>query len=276
MQNISKPSISIAIFTCDDFSDLWETNVFFLKKNFPIKSFEKIILVTDKPTIKKIDGIEIIWPTDFPDHLNKLKCLIDKCQTKYFLFTLDDYFFIKQISQEFINSCIKFMTDTDANYLKLNIRHYSKTKTPQISYNMKFYTLRTELPYALDLYPSIWNTKFASETVDKWIFPERTIWHYEGKLYKLNQFMSLNKCYCVKSKNFCFEDVIRKGGLLNHAHSVLYNKFSIDLTKTRRLRTKREDFKNKIDCFISAWTPLFIKSIIKNRLRKKGKKFYSD
>ena len=162
-----------------------------------------------------------------------------------------------------------------ANYLKLNIKSRIRLGKRFFYHGERFSFLKTYKPYAIDLYPGIWNKSFAEETIRKWPFSERTIWDYEGKFDRLSHFMQLNNCYCYCGKKFPFEDVVRKGKILRKAQKILLKQYGYDLSKNRPIMTRNEYFLDKVIPFLSRILPCNLKKRIKIRLERKGKKFYS-
>ena len=79
--------LTIAIFTCDAYRDLWEANVNLLEKNFPNDQGFEVIFVTDKkPSHVPVNMLKykIIWNDNPNDYLDKLSIFLKKCSTEYF------------------------------------------------------------------------------------------------------------------------------------------------------------------------------------------------
>ena len=81
------------------------------------------------------------------------------------------------------------------NYFKLNVQ-FLNTIGKRIKFsNKKIGALKTAKPYAIDLYPCIWRVSFIKKIMDSWLFDEKSIWDFEGKMHKLNSLVPLEKCY---------------------------------------------------------------------------------
>lgn len=270
--------LTIGIFTCDAYKDLWETNVKLLKKNFPLELGFDVVFVTDKrpsKTSENMAGYQFIWNDNPNDFLDKLSVFLKYCKTDYFLFLLDDYFFTRKIEAKTILNFLNFVNCRDVDYLKLNIKSRLRLSKRFIFNKKKFASLRTSKPYSIDLYPSIWNKQFVEETIRKWPFNERTIWNYEGKFYRLGEIIDLSNCYCYCGKDFYFEDVVRKGKIIRKAYKTLLRQYDCDLSINRPLMNRKEYICDKIIPFISRLLPEKIKRKIKDKQEKKGKRFYS-
>lgn len=270
--------LTIGIFTCDAYKDLWEANVNLLLKNFPNLDGIHIIFVTDKePSLipKNMQNYRIIWNENQSDFLSKLSTFLNCCPTDYFLFLLDDYFFTKRISAKTMEFLFSFVKEFKINYLKLNIKSRLRLAKHFFYKEKEFAFLKTNKAYAIDLYPSIWNKKFVEKTIEIWPFNERTIWDYEGKIYKLANIINLSSCYCYCEKDFYFEDVVRKGKILRKADRVLRKKYNCDLTRGRKVMSRTEYALDKIVPFLSRLMPEKLKKKIKSKQEKKGRHFYS-
>lgn len=282
MVNTDNQNITIFIFTCDAYSGIWDYSIDLFHKNFPKKYSQNLFLVTDKKPDKKYGnfykGFNVIWPeSNNPiDYIEKLSFALKHCKTEYFLYLLDDYFLAYPISETIIDNFMSFIKKNDANYLKLNIK--SKNRLDKLVYKTKeekYYSLKTQIPYAVDLYPSIWKKPFVQATCDNWPFKERTIWDYEGKFHRLGEHMSIRGCFINVKNSFPFEDGVRKGKILRKAYKILLKEYDFNLTTFRPLMTRKEYYKDKIIPFISRKMPLGLKKKLKSRNVKKGKKYYS-
>ena len=89
-------SFDIIISTCDKFSDLWDANILLLEKNWKCRNGQTF-LVTDAPTEKSYENVQIITAGEGTEITQRLAAAIEKVQTKYILFTLDDYFLTEPI-----------------------------------------------------------------------------------------------------------------------------------------------------------------------------------
>ena len=189
------------------------------------------------------------------------------------MFLLDDYFLNEKVDKKLIVSLLDFSNRYSADYLKLTITHNNTFFKREYKDADFIHLLKTTKEYSLDLYPSIWKKEFLLNLKNDWVFKEKTIWDFEGKLHKINK---SDKCFIYTGKKIKFIDVIRKGKLRREAHKILMNRYNCDLSLQWPIMSKKESINDKIIPFLSMYTPRFFKKILKNIGKKKGKKYYSD
>ena len=115
---------SLLISTCDKFSDLWDTHIYFLNENW-VGDLWKIYMVTDRQTDKNYDGVEIIVADGGLDFPMRIKYALDYIKTDYVLLTLDDYFLIEKVYSEKLNYLVDRAESENIDYLLL----YDRRKT---------------------------------------------------------------------------------------------------------------------------------------------------
>ena len=109
------PDISLLIFTCDKFSDLWESGIGLLNKNWADRAF-KTYLVTDKATDREFSGVTVISAGENAELSDRIKTALNTIDTDYVLVTLDDYFFTKPIDNSRIMRCLDIAKREDFDY----------------------------------------------------------------------------------------------------------------------------------------------------------------
>ena len=112
-----KHHFEIIISTCDKFSDLWEANALLLNQNWPERP--ATWLVTDVPTDRKLQGIEIISAGEGLEMPDRLAVAMEKIQSEYIVFTLDDYFFTQPIDEAKLHRVLEYMEDKHVDYVQL-------------------------------------------------------------------------------------------------------------------------------------------------------------
>lgn len=258
--------LSVLISSCDKFSDLWDAHMELYRKNWQAQPC-KTYLVTDKPTDRHFDGVEIIVAEenmDFPMRINYALQYID---TPYVLVTLDDYFLIDTVEARNITVLENLAEENQIDYLLL----YDRRKT-----NPKRYTALDMLQpidltkkYALTLYPAIWSVDFLRKTVKEDLSP----WLYEASLTK-TAIAENAKCQFSHTGTFCMLDVIRKGKVLHKAHRY-FRRHRIDIGD-RPIISRWVEIKLAIMDVISWYTPRKLFMLIKKIARKCGARFYSE
>lgn len=202
--------LSCLILSCDKFSDLWSGNIQMFNKNWPNRDFQTY-LVTDRPTNRKFDGVEIISAGEGVEWSDRLRLALDKVQTKYVFVTLDDYYLNKKVDENQISNLIELMESQSVDYIKLFLNKRTSIKEAIEGYN-KIYRLDTKIEYSVNLYPAIWKVDFMKACIGD----PKSAWQFEVGLSD----SALNygaKCYVSLNDEYKFLDVVRKGKLLRSA-----------------------------------------------------------
>ena len=259
-------NVSVLISTCDKFSDLWDTHIALYKKNWNGPLW-KTYLVTDKPTEKHYDGVEIIVADGDLDFPMRIRYALDRIDTDYVLVTLDDYFLIEKAKVEGLAYLAEQAEKEAIDYLML----YDRRKT-----NPKRYTPIDKLEpidlarkYAVTLYPAIWNKRFLFNSVKSDMNP----WYYEPSLTYYARENGAN-CQFSHSGTFVILDVVRKGKVLHKANRYL-KKNGIDIGD-RPLAKRSTEMKLAIMDFIDWHMPRWFFRMTKSIAKKFGMKFYSE
>ena len=172
---------SIIISTCDKFSDLWEANVKLLEKNWGDRGVDTF-LVTDKPTDRHYDNVQIISAGEGTEITERLKAAIEFIKTDYVVFLLDDYFLPDKVDTNKIDYCMNAMEKEGFDYLRLYTfinAKYFKEKVDGYSY---IYRVTTDARYNINLYPCGLSVKFLKETLKGEV---RNAWQYEVSLTRI-------------------------------------------------------------------------------------------
>lgn len=259
-------NVSLLISTCDKFSDLWDTHISFLRKNW-VGDFWKVYMVTDRPTDKSYDGVEIIVADSGLDFPMRIKYALDFIKTDYVLLTLDDYFLIEKVYSEDLEYLVGRAEAENIDYLllydrrKLNPKKYeSIDKLVPIDLNQK---------YSVNLYPAIWSKGFLQNSVNEDLSP----WLYEPTLtnYAKNQNA---KCCFSHSGAFVILDVVRKGKVLHKARTY-FKKHNVDIGE-RPTISRLTEVKLALMDVISWYAPKRLFIILKKIAMACGMKFYSE
>lgn len=254
---------SIIISSCDKFSDLWEMHFKLLLEHWKGKKPD-IFLITDKPTLRQYDGVEIlVFDGDMPTRLCKACEVIDN---KYVLITLDDYFLISDVYGSNIERLIKLVEKNQIDYLRIYDRRYAKKKHYKSIDCLEKIDLSQK--YALSLYPAIWNKHFFAKCVDKDVSP----WAFEPELTE--KAIKYNaRCFSNNSGVFEILDVVRKGKVLHKANRY-FIKNKIDIGE-RPVIEWRYEIKQSIADFIWWYMPRWVYSLTRRIAERCGMKFYS-
>lgn len=265
-----KNGFSIIISSCDKFSDLWDSNIFLLRKHWN-DTQTKIFLVTDLPTEKSYDGVTIVSAGEGTEITERLQCVLELISTPYVLFTLDDYFLTENIDYNRIGRVVKFMDSEAVDYVRLYkaSKYFLCKERARQSKRFSGFYLRdiSEGEYKISLYPGMWRADFMRKTVGE----KLNVWQYEVALTEMARKYGA-RCAISNNNEFPFLDVIRKGKLLRKA-----NRFFIknNINSEREIMCARDEFKLKFRTFLRHALPrnLFLK--LKSFMKSHGHEFYS-
>lgn len=264
-----KEKLTMLINTCDKFSDLWDTHIELLEKNWKERNI-KTILVTDKETNKKYENVDIYSAGEKKELSERIESVLLNVKTEYILITLDDYFPIYKINSEAIENIISEMEENKLDYVRLFKRPNSNVKLSEKSslYKIDLYDKR-DSNYQVNLYVGIWRKEFLKKTVKEPL----NAWDYELSLTKIARKENA-RCAMSKGKEFETLDVVRKGKLLHKAYR--YLKKNNLYNGPREVISWKIEWKINILTFIKDHTNQKIVDLGKSVLRKFGFKFYSD
>ena len=258
--------LTVLISSCDKFADLWDEHIKLYRKNWQLSEC-KTLLVTDKPTDRYFDGVEIVVAEENMDFPMRIRYALDYVKTPFVLVTLDDYFLIEKTDREKISTLVSYAERDSIDYLML----YDRRKTNPKKYEPidRLYDIDLTRKYAVTLYPAIWSVEFLKKTVKENVSP----WLYEPSLTK--SAMEENAvCKFSHAGTFVMLDVIRKGKVLHKANKY-FKKHNIDIGD-RPIISRRIEFKLAAMDFIKYHMPKCVFRFTKKAAKKMGMKFYSE
>lgn len=258
--------LTVLISSCDAFSDLWDAHLAFYHQNWEMKEC-RTVLVTDKPTDRAFDDVDIIVAEEGMDFPLRIKYALDSIKTPYVLLTLDDYFLISKSKRDDISTLLHYAETDKIDYLQL----YDRRKINPKKYEKigVLHDINLSDKYAVNLYPAIWSVEFLRKTVKDNVSP----WLYEPSLTKTAK---EEDAICRFSHTGTFEmlDVIRKGKVLHKAKKYLKKRNVV--IGDRPTVPYRTELKLAIMDFISWHAPKCLFKPLKKTAKKLGMKFYSE
>ena len=259
--------VTMLIFSCDKFSDLWDGHVKLLEKNWSDRKMETYI-VTDKETDKHYNSVKILCAGENAEFTDRVSYALSKVKTEYVFVTLDDYFLPKRINTKAIQNLVKIMDLENLDYLRLYLRSKRSNKE-QIKNYKGICWVDTSCRYSVNLYPGIWKKDFMMKTA----IERKNPWQYEVSLPRLAR---ENNARCAMSyrKEFEILDVVRKGKILNRANRYLrkHNIYNGD----RPVQSRWYEFKLCIQTMGSRLLPTWMFNKLRGFLIKRGHHFYSQ
>lgn len=262
-----KDKMTMFIFSCEKFSDLWDAHIELLEKNWQDRGMDTYI-VTDAPHETNYENVSVMSCGENKEFTERLDYALKQIDTEYVFVTLDDYFLINPVSNEKISNLLNMMEKENLDYVRLFKRPKKANgeKMPQYGNVRK---IINDSPYSVNLYAGIWRKSFFEKTVTKL----RDIWHYEVSLHKTATELNA-KCAVSNNKEFVILDVVRKGKILNKANRFFkkYGYYHGD----RDVHTKWYELKLNIRTFGARHAPRFIVNLARKLMMKLGYRYFSQ
>lgn len=257
--------LTVLIHSCDKFSDLWDVHAKLLNENWADRDV-RTLMVSDKEREKKLDGIDLRFAGEGMELSDRTKYALRFIDTEYVLITLDDYFPIHKIDSKKIERLLDIMDAEKLDYIRLFSDPNSHRKFKNYR---KLYEISLDGNYQVNLYQGIWRKSFVEKTLQTGM----NAWQYEVSLTRIANQVGA-KCVLSKGHEFEILDVVRKGKLLHKANRYLKKR---DLYHgSREVIAWKEEARifvfNRGKKILPKW--LAIK--VKDYLRKRGHKFYSE
>lgn len=179
--------------------DILDNTIYFLKKNF----HKKLNLYISGNSNYKIKGAQNISKKN-EDNLvwsKRISKSLDRINTDYFIFMMDDFVIHKKINNQILNLLIQLCKKKKINYL--NLTNFDNKKI----FNEIFINSRVKdkiiigkqikNEYRINLQISIWNKSFLKQILKKKYNP----WQFEININKNNNF---KKIYSINKNNIVF------------------------------------------------------------------------
>jgi hypothetical protein len=253
-----KDKLTFIIHSCDKFSDLWDAHIELLNKNWADRNIDTY-LVTDSPTDKKYDKVEILAAGEGKEITERIKFALPEIKTEYVLVSLDDYFDIYPISNAKIEKLVNIMEEDDLDYICIFKNPKNKEKYKN---HKNMYISNLHQNYSVNLYPGIWRKDFMEKTIRETL----NAWQYEVTLTHIAREVGA-RCVQSKNKEFPIMDVVRKGKILRKANKYLkkHNLYHGD----RPVRTVKEEATLGIITFVRDMLPKPLLNFIKKTFKIK-------
>lgn len=259
--------ITMLIFSCDAFSDLWDGQIELLNKNWQDRGIRTCI-ITDKPTKKVIDDVEILSAGTETEFTERVSFALQNVSTEYVFVTLDDYYLIKQVETRKIEKLLDIMDEEQIDYLRLFLRAKSSNKE-QIKDYAGICWVDTSCRYSVNLYSGIWRKTFMMKTTAD----RKNPWQYEVSLPRLARENGA-KCAMSYNKEYVILDVVRKGKILNRANRY-FNKHGV-YHGNRPVHSYLYEFRLGIQTWGARLAPKWAVDMVRSFLIKRGYHFYSQ
>ena len=171
---MSKKRMSIVVFSCDAYSDLWEDFFSFMDIYWENKPYECYLVNNSKPFVAK--GVKVINAGD-GDWSSRARIAMEEITTPHVMTFLEDYFISEKIDQVMIEKALSYVESENIDYYQLNTA--AKEDYPKWTHfknNMHLYTIPKTRDYWVDTSISIWNKNFMLELLGK---EDYSAWKFE-------------------------------------------------------------------------------------------------
>lgn len=264
---MQRDQLTLLILSCDNFSDLWEGNIKLLEQNWPDRNI-KTYIVTDKQTDRKFENVDIIAVPDAMEWSDRLASAVRQVETDYVMVSLDDYFLIKPVADNVMQSRLDMMKQCNLTYLRLFPRPKRATREKLEGYP-KIYRIDTDEKYSVNLYTGIWKKDFLEYTVQE----SKNAWRFEVSLPRRAREYGA-KCAASYNPDFVILDVVRKGKLL-HKAARYFKKHDI-YHGNREVQSYRYEMKLGIRTWGARHMPKPIVDAARNFMIRRGHHYFSE
>lgn len=261
-------NFTLIINTCEKFSDIWETNLFLLNKNWPNRECETILLSDSKNNFV-YENVKFVSAGENLDLADRLKKVLKEVVTDYIFISLDDYLLVDEVSNEQIIKIVDEMEELSLDYVRL-YKYPKSRKTISVPSDKYLKILTFDKRYDVNLYPGIWKKTFLESALN---VGNLNAWQLEVSLTKTA--IEINaKCGLYKKDVFPIVDTIRKGKFLRGPYKFVKK---LGLYKgDRQLISKKEEIKLNALRFINTYLPNWFRRCLKKIGRKNGVNFFSE
>lgn len=262
-----KDKMTMLIFSCEKFSDLWDAHVQLLEENWKDRGMDTYI-VTDAPHETNYKNVSVMAAGENKEFSERLEYALSKIDTEYVFVTLDDYFLINPVSNEKISALIDMLDKENLDYVRL-FPHPKKANGEKIPQYGKVRKIVNDRPYSVNLYVGIWRKSFFKKTVGDVKNP----WQFEVSLRKIATVLGA-KCAVSNNKEFVILDVVRKGKILNKANRFFkrhgyYHGY-------REIQSKWYEFKLGVRTLGIRYAPDFVVNLARKFMMKLGNHYFSQ
>lgn len=259
--------LTMLIFSCEKFSDLWDAHVQLLEQNWANRDMETYI-VTDAPHETDYAHVSVLAAGAEAEFTERVRFACRQVQSEYVFVTLDDYFLIQPVDTARIRHLVSVMEREGLDYLRLYHRPKRATGAP-LPGEPGLYSIQNDARYSVNLYAGLWRRSFLEQTA----FGERNPWSYEASLSHAATALNA-KCAMDQQKDFVILDVVRKGKILNKANRYLkkHKLYSGD----RPVQSKWYELALAVRTFGVRHMPRPVVEAARRFMMKRGRHYYSQ
>lgn len=236
--------LAIIVVSCDKYSDLWDDVFNLLDIHWANRPYKTYLATDSKPYERK--GVEVIHFGNIRQWMVCTRKAVERIDSEYVLFLMEDYFAIKDIDTQVIEDDIRFMEENHADFINLHQKPYFLKEEDSKFVTNDIRTIPNNTRYGLDTAGAIWRRDFFIEQLNR---EDGDAWRFEAILVgdSMSESGIPGKLYFDTRKplNLCPGEVVRLG------------KFTLDTVKiiegtgykilsNRARMTKIEYYKDKL------------------------------
>jgi hypothetical protein len=169
-RSAEKPTCTLLVSSCDNYSDLWAPYFSLLKKHWPDVPFPVALITEEKRP--DIPGVRPLCVGGNLDWSTRLKRSIDAVGTPYVLLTLEDFFIRRPVDSARILSLFDEMKKQQLRMLRLIPR---PGPTGPFERNREYGPIAPGTPFSVSTQAAFWNV----DTLRRLIVPGESIWAFE-------------------------------------------------------------------------------------------------
>ena len=262
-----KDKMTMFIFSCEKFSDLWDGHVELLEKNWADRGMDTYI-VTDAHHETNYQNVSVMAAGEGLEFSQRLEYALQQIDTEYVFVTLDDYFLIEPVSNEKIAALLEMMDKEQLDYVRLYKRP-KRANGEKLAGYTNVRRIINDSPYSVNLYVGIWRKSF----FEKMVADVRDIWRFEISLCRIATSLNAN-CAVSNNREFVILDVVRKGKILNRANRY-FKKHGI-YHGDRPVQSKWYEFKLGVRTLGARHMPQFVINAARKLMIKCGHHYFTQ
>lgn len=170
-----KNDVVLVVSSCDKYEDAWYPYFELIKKYWP-EHPRNIVLITEKKQYS-VDGLNIHtynYPSSYT-WSERLYKTLEKIESKYIIFSLEDFFLLDYVKQDRIDECLCWMEENPNIAVCRLYSSDNNALIPTDKYK-DFYIANRNIGYRLETQAALWNR----ETLMSFIDLSENPWQFEA------------------------------------------------------------------------------------------------
>lgn len=252
---MNNSKVSILVSSCDKYYEAWMPFFTLLNKYWVECNFPKYLL-TESSSYTDFDVKTINCQSN--EWSSRLLYALDKIDTEYVLFLLEDFFIMGTVDNEAIKRYVSYL-DNDENMSVIYLKTIAGQKTTSSEYP-ELIKMEAGKKYYMNFQAALWRRKDLMGIIKPGLSP----WDIEEEL---SRSMEPGDFYCVKNSSYtdCSNDVIPYLWALEAGYGICKSKW---LWNNRRF-FKREGVKCKCESLPTMSKFTYLKDKYWNTIQKK-------